>query len=103
MKDFIINDGVLIKCKCNITNALLSNEVKVIGAEAFTDITELRTIQFSNGITKINEKAFYNCTSLNRVIIPDSLTTIEDSAFANCTNLDLTTKQKIESINPLAL
>lgn len=102
MTDFIINDGVLIKCKNNIKNALLSTEVKVVGAEAFTDITELRTIQFPDGFTKIDEKAFCNCTSLSRVIIPDSLTTIENSAFFNCINLDSNTKEKIKSINPLA-
>ncbi len=103
MYDFIINDGVLVKCKNNVINVLFSNEVKVIGEESFADINQLKSIQFAEGLTKINKKAFLNCTSLKTVLFPESLTVIEDDAFENCTNLDDISKQRITSLNPQAI
>lgn len=102
MSDFDINNGVLVKCKSNIRLVSLSDDVKVIGAEAFIGMTKLQTIKFSNGLTKIEKRAFYNCYLLREVILPPSLKTIESGAFANCVCLDAKSRKTIISYNPMA-
>lgn len=103
MNDFKIQDGVLIKCKCNITQALISDEVTEIGEEAFVDITKLKTIQFSDKLVKINARAFLNCFLLQEVILPPSVTEIEDCAFTNCVCLNEEAVKRIKQINPNAI
>lgn len=104
MSDFIITDGVLIRCKSNLINALLSNEVVVVGEEAFLNINNLKIIKFTDKLKKISTRAFADCTKLQQVILveTDGLV-IEDGAFTNCTNLDEKSKEIINSINPAAI
>lgn len=102
MSDFDIVDGVLVKCKSNIRIASLSDEVKVIGAEAFIGLTKLNTIKFSPGLIRIEKRAFYNCYLLREVILPASLVTIESGAFSNCVCLDAKSRKAIISYNPMA-
>lgn len=104
MTDFVITDGVLIRCRSNLINALLSDEVVVVGEEAFNNIDNLKIIKFTDKLKKISTNAFANCTNLQQVIFieTDGLD-IEDGAFTNCTNLDENSKQIINSINPAAI
>lgn len=103
MVDFLIRDGILLKCKSDVTQALLSNNVKEVAADAFISRTKLQTIKFADGLVKINKRAFYNCYMLREVILPDSVTFIDNSAFANCVCLDDSSRKRINKINPLAL
>lgn len=102
MSDFIINNGILEKCKSNISMVILSSDVTEIGVEAFIGMTKLKTIKFPNGLTKINKRAFYNCYLLREVIFPENDFKIENSAFANCVCLDDKSRKIIVRINPMA-
>jgi hypothetical protein len=53
-----------------------------------TDVTNLKTVNFSNLITGIEGYAFSGCTGLNEIIFPSSITTIQNYAFLNCPNLN---------------
>lgn len=103
MNDFIIKNGVLIKCKSNINIAIIPNEVKEIGDEAFIGITKLKSVQFNNNITKIGKRAFSNCYLLKEISFPPSLVIIQNGAFDDCVALDNYTKKAIQAINPLAM
>lgn len=103
MNDFLIQDGVLVKCKCNLSQALISSEVTEIGVEAFSNITKLKTIQFTDKLVKISEKAFSNCYLLQEVVLPHSTVTIEDGAFINCVCLSEASVNSIKQINPNAI
>ncbi len=101
--DFKIVDGVLVKCKNSIKQALLSDEVVEIGEDAFNGISTLTSIRFPDELTVINENAFANCYTLCDIIFPDTLTKIGDGAFANCPCLTDEIIEKIKLFNPNAL
>lgn len=54
---------------------------------AFSGLSQLKTIIISEGVTYIGTKAFYGCTGLTGVGIPGTVTIIGDNAFENCSNL----------------
>lgn len=103
MNDFIIQDNTLIKCRNNIKNAVIPDNIEIIDANAFIFITRLQTVELPYGIVKIKKRAFYDCYILKEINFPDSLTIIEDGAFANCVSLSYDTRNIIKRINPFAL
>lgn len=64
MKNFEIENNVLIKANKNI-----------------------KTAEIPNGVTSIGKGAFYACTNLTSVTIPNSVTSIERRAFYWCDKL----------------
>ena len=63
--------------------------VKYIASDAFTDCTELTSIDLSEtSIELIYENTFSGCTQLSSVILPRSLKYIGEGAFRNCVSLD---------------
>lgn len=103
MRDFITENGVLVKCNGDIKVAMLSADIIEIGANAFADCASLNQIKLSVELTTINEKAFLGCSKLTRIIFPDTITTIADGAFSGCSSLDDNALKVINSINPNAL
>ena len=79
-KDF---DELVLGCK----NTVIPDGIKIIGSNAFKDITSLKSITFPNGIESIYYKSFENCTSLESIIIPSSVKDIDQTAFRGCINL----------------
>ena len=73
--------------KSSITDVYLSNEVTVIGYEAFAYCSGLTSLTIPNSVTSIVDSAFYYCTSLTSLTIPNSVTNIGDSAFMYCSGL----------------
>lgn len=89
----------------NVTDVYLSYKLTKIGAHAFNNCTNLKTIEFpktiteigkgafygtsitkaefSNGLVSIGESAFNYCKSLVKVTIPETVTTIGENAFLN--------------------
>ncbi|MBO4539542.1 MAG: leucine-rich repeat protein, partial [Clostridia bacterium] len=86
--------------------------VTVIGEEAFSSLSGLRSIVLNASVSSIEDKAFYNCVSLRSVdfngntavrtigksafagcvqlrdiVLPSVIQTIGDSAFENCSSL----------------
>ena len=64
MKDFEINDGIL---------------VKYYGSGG--------SIVVPDGVISIAEDAFFNCTNITSVVLPQKITTIGARAFKHCTSL----------------
>ena len=61
--------------------------VTSIGGSAFSECTDLTSIEIPNSVTSIGFNAFFKCTNLASIVIPNSLTKIEMSAFEDCKSL----------------
>lgn len=79
----IENDILIVGCK----NTVIPDGIKIIGSNAFKDITSLKSITFPNSIERIDYKSFENCTSLESITIPSSVNNIDQTAFGGCINL----------------
>lgn len=75
--------GVLI----NGTNdSVIPNDgsVKVIGAEAFKDLSSLASVSVPDSVTKIERDAFRGCEKLATLTLGKSLNSIGENAFYGC-------------------
>jgi len=63
--------------------------VTCIGANAFYDSFNLKSVTLPDSITEIKTYAFYRCNSLTKITIPDSVTSIGEYAFSDCKNLTI--------------
>lgn len=59
-----------------------------IGYGAFSNCSNLQSINFPEGLESIESSAFSMCSSLTSVEFPPSLTRIESSAFMSCNSLN---------------
>ena len=71
----------------NLNTINISNSITKIGIEAFSDCSNLIEVKFNEGLTILGDSVFENCSNLQTIEIPSSVTEIGTSAFANCTNL----------------
>jgi hypothetical protein len=62
-------------------------KVTRIGAYAFYESNNLKSVTIPDGVTAIGENAFYECGNLSNISIPNSVTSIGGSAFYG-TNLN---------------
>ncbi len=61
--------------------------VTSIAMFAFTNCSDLTTIELPLGITSIGDAAFYGCSSLTSIKIPETVTFIDRLAFGGCISL----------------
>lgn len=85
--DFIIRGGVLEKYNGESIDVKIPNNVVVIGKEAFSGLSGIRSVEIPDGVTEIGNQAFERCTNLTSMTIPNSVTVIGDCAFEECTSL----------------
>ena len=73
----------------NIKSVIIPASVIEVGDAAFTECTELISVEFIEGskLDKISLGMFGGCTSLKNIVLPNSIETIDDSAFELCTSL----------------
>ncbi len=73
----------------NLTIPSEINGYKVveIGAHAFQDAENIKTVTISNGIEVIGEYAFLSCGGITEVVIPNSVTAVREGAFMECKKL----------------
>lgn len=64
-----------------------SYNVVAIGAVAFRDCTNLKTVTIPAGITQIGSEAFKGCSNIKSITVPDSVTALGTGAFSECTTL----------------
>ena len=87
----IDNKSVLAGCLGEDEEVTLPDNYKgepyAIGANAFEDYTNLKSITLPNNLTAIGNYAFDGCTGLTNITIPNSVTAIGDYAFNGCTGL----------------
>lgn len=86
-KDFIIENGTLIKYTGSSPYVNLPSGIRKIGKEAFMN-SRVSSVSctFAN-LETIEEKAFYNCSNLSSIDLPYSLRDIGSNAFYNCSYL----------------
>ncbi len=97
--DFRIEDGVLLDYLGAGGEVTIPNNVKVIGAEAFSGCDNLRSVTIPDGVTRIAAGAFSECRGLTSVTIPDSVAAIEKWAFSYCSSLmDITIPDSVSDI-----
>lgn len=97
-----IEDNTVVSANKDITRAVIPQGVKQIGADAFSDCTQLTEVLIPDTVTFIGVYAFNNCTSLREIALPDSVTECqivkggarEPHPFYNCSDLKITYKGK---------
>lgn len=62
-----------------------------IGARAFADCANLKSVSLTAGITAIRDNAFTGCTALKTVILPEGMTEMGINTFLGCTALTAVT------------
>ena len=68
-------------------NTTIPNDVKSIGEYAFSDCTNLTSIEIPSSVIILHNFAFLNCSNLTSIEIPSSVTSIGWFTFSNCTSL----------------
>ena len=61
--------------------------IKIIGDSAFSECSNLVSVELPESITNIDFFAFAGCTSLTQLYIPENVTSIGSSCFASCKSL----------------
>lgn len=79
-----IGDSAFSNCT-NLTTVELGDRVTSIGTSAFLKCTQLPSITIGNGVTSIGKNAFNGCTALTNANIGSGA--IGESAFNGCTKL----------------
>jgi len=72
---------------CNTSNYTIPEGVRVIGSYAFSDCSDLTSINYPKSLREIGKRAFHNC-GFKKVVIPDYIERIGEYAFSE--NYDLT-------------
>lgn len=86
-KDFIIENGVLIKYVGKHSEVVVPRIVTEIGEGAFQHCNRLKSVVLLDSVTKIGDNAFAWCKNLKSVEIPESVKEIGDGAFYQCRSL----------------
>ncbi len=61
-----------------------------IYAEAFSNLTNLKSVVIAEGVESIGNQAFAGCTSLENVQLPNTLNYVGKNVFAGCDKLNVT-------------
>lgn len=73
---------------CRLSSVILSNNVKTLIGNCFSDCINLKSINLSDNITNIGSGCFSGCSSLSSITIPKNIgTKLTSNCFKNCTSL----------------
>ncbi len=81
---FLIIGETLYQYFGSETEIKIPENVKIIGAGAFYNCSNLKSVVLSAGLSEIGEYAFYGCETLKNVMIPVGVTEIGNSVFSGC-------------------
>ena len=65
----------------NLETVILSNNLNLIGENAFASFDKLTNITIPESVTSIGNGAFEKCSSLTNIKIPEGITSIGDNTF----------------------
>jgi len=74
-------DAPWYSMRSNIRSVDITDNVKSIGANAFSNYNSLTSVTISNSLTTIGQFAFYSCFNLTVINIPQGVETIGEAAF----------------------
>lgn len=80
----IVGDGILLAYRGNSANVTIPADVKIIGADAFSQHTEIESVEIPGSVTQIGDNAFGGCSKLTKITGALNVTSISDDAFAGC-------------------
>lgn len=90
----IISDNATLDGSFTARNAYANGTLETvkigkgeIGDSAFSNCTNLTTVELGGGVTSIGKSAFLKCTQLPSITIGSGVTSIGTSAFSGCTAL----------------
>ena len=73
-------DGAFENCY-NLTDVILPDSLRIIGASAFEHCDQLQRITIPAGVTTIEDKAFYECTAATDIQCPASVIHLGENVF----------------------
>ena len=86
-----------------LTKVTIGNNVRSIGANAFSGCTGLTEIVIPDSVVEIGMMAFQSCNALTSVTLPAHLTELPQNAFAYCTSLEeVQFGEELETIGDMA-
>lgn len=89
IKEGITNIGANAFCNCNnLKTVTIPDSVINIEKNAFASCDELSSVTFGKNVRNVGDGSFYNCAKLKSCSLPDSLISIERSAFNGCKSLE---------------
>lgn len=88
MDDFVIENGILLRCGDPSGEVRVPEGVVSIGENAFRECAALTAIILPEGLREIGRGAFYGCSRLARIALPGTLVSIRPWAFYRCGRLD---------------
>ena len=90
----VISDNATLDASFTAANAYAKETLETvkigkgeIGNSAFSNCTNLTTVELGDGVTSIGKSAFLKCTQLPSITIGSGVTSIGTSAFNGCTAL----------------
>lgn len=103
ISDFlVVGDGILLAYKGFQSHVTIPENVKVIGAEAFKNHTEIEDVYLPDSVKRVEEEAFYGCSSLRNVAGGSKVEEIKDRAFYGCSIQTVRIPETVKSIGLLA-
>lgn len=90
----IISDNATLDASFTVGNTYAKEALETvkigkgeIGNSAFSNCTNLTTVELGNGVTQIGKNAFIRCAQIPSISIGSGVTSIESGAFNRCTAL----------------
>lgn len=100
-KDFVIENGVLVKYNGKGGEVVVPDGVTKIDAKVFRKKSKITSVVVPEGVREIGDFAFQECTKLERVLLPQSLEMVRKGAFDYCRSLtELIFPQSTQFENP---
>ena len=87
LKDFIIEDGVLVEYVGHDETVVIPDWVREIGINAFWNNKDVKHVVFPNSLKKIHSNAFAG-VDLQELNLPNNLESIGFQAFSGCNHLE---------------
>lgn len=73
--------------RSQIYSVVVEEGITGLGYAAFSDLSNVTTIDLPTSLTKLGAYCFYNCNSLENIDLPEGLREIEEYLFFNCQSL----------------